>query len=104
MTRVELHRKHTKPFSWKGFILILIGGIILAMAFFTVRYYYQTTIRIDAPEEKLGDKVVIQLPNGQEVYTYENLIVEKNGKMYYKGEQNTMDLTGGTVRYENWQK
>ncbi len=74
------------------------------MAFFTVRYYYQTTIRIDAPEEKLGDKVVIQLPNGQEVYTYENLIVEKNGKMYYKGEQNTMDLTGGTVRYENWQK
>jgi hypothetical protein len=52
--------------------------------------------------ENPGPKVVIHLPNGQKVYTYENLIFEKEGKTYYKGERNTIDLTGGTVDYEEW--
>ena len=102
MTRVELHQKNPKPISWKGPILFLFAVIIFAGCFLLFRHYYQSTIRIEAPEENAGEKVVIQLPNGQEVYTYENFIFEKNGKMYYKGEQNRMDLTGGTIKYENW--
>jgi len=30
------------------------------------------------------------------------LIQEKDGKTYYKGERNTIDLTGGAVTYEEW--
>jgi hypothetical protein len=76
--------------------LIIAAGII----FF--HYYDQNSIKIEAPSENLGQKVVIELPNGQKVYTYDNLIYERNGKTYYKGERNTIDLTGGTVAYEEW--
>ncbi|WP_462409667.1 hypothetical protein [Neobacillus sp. Marseille-QA0830] len=104
MTRVELHQKNSRPFPWKGLILILLGAVFFSVSLFVFSHYYQSTIRIDAPEENVGKKVVIHMPNGQKVYTYENLIVEKNGKMYYKGDQNTIDLTGGTITYENWNK
>lgn len=76
--------------------------MILITGFVIFRHYYHSTIKIEAPAEILGDKVVIQLPNGQKVYTYDNFIIEKNGKTFYKGERNTIDLTGGTVAYEEW--
>ncbi len=77
--------------------------MILITGFFIFRHYYQSTIKIEAPTENLGEKVVIQLPNGQKVYTYDNFIIKKDGKTYYKGERNTIDLTGGTVAYEEWE-
>jgi hypothetical protein len=52
---------------------------------------------------ELGKKVVVQLPSGQKVYTYEKLIIVKNGRTYYKGERNIIDLTGGSVTYEDWE-
>jgi hypothetical protein len=77
--------------------------MILTAGFFIFHHYYQSTIKIEAPAEDPGQKVVIQLPNGQKVYTYDNFIIEKDGKTYYKGERNTIDLTGGTVAYEEWE-
>ncbi|CAH2713008.1 hypothetical protein BACCIP111895_00141 [Neobacillus rhizosphaerae] len=103
MTRVELYQNKPRQSPWKGLFFFIIACMILAMGFFVFRYYYQTTIKIEAPTEKLGQKVVIHLPNGQKVFTYENLIFEKDGKTYYKGERNTIDLTGGTVDYQDWE-
>ncbi|MFP7296488.1 hypothetical protein [Neobacillus niacini] len=77
--------------------------MILTTGFFFFGYYYQSTIKIESPEENLGSQVVIRLPDGKEVFTYENYIIEKDGKTYYKGERNTIDLTGGTVTYEDWE-
>ncbi|MFK9090434.1 hypothetical protein [Bacillus salipaludis] len=103
LTRVELYNHKPKQSSWKGLLFFIAACIILTASFFIFRYYYQTTIKIEAPTEHLGQKVVIHLQNGQKVYTYDNLIFEKDGKTYYKGERNTIDLTGGTVVYEDWQ-
>jgi hypothetical protein len=64
--------------------------------------YLKSQIRIEAPEVDLGRKVIILLPDGKEIQTYENLLVEKEGKMYYEGEWNTINITGGTVVYEDW--
>ncbi|MDQ0199692.1 hypothetical protein [Neobacillus ginsengisoli] len=102
MTRLELYRDKPKQFSWKGPFFFILACILITVGFFVFRYYYQNTIRIEAPSENLGRKVVILLPNDQKVYTYENLIYEKDGKTYYKGESNTIDLTGGTIEYKNW--
>ncbi|MCM3566908.1 hypothetical protein [Neobacillus mesonae] len=102
MNRVELYQQKPKPTPRKGLLLFLMTCMILAAGLTILGYYYQNSIKIDAPSEELGEKVVIDLPNGHKVYTYENLIVEKDGKMYYKGDLNTMDLTGGTISYENW--
>jgi hypothetical protein len=102
MTRLELYHNKPKQFSWKGPFFFILACIIVTGGLFVFRYYYQHSIRIEAPVVDLGSKVVIHLPNGQKVYTYENLIFKKNGKTYYKGERNIIDLTGGTVTYENW--
>jgi hypothetical protein len=104
MTRLELYHDKPKQFSWKGPFFFILTLVIMTASFFVFKYYYQSTIKIEAPSEDLGSKVVIHLPDGQEVFTYENLIIEKDGKTYYKGERNTIDLTGGTVTYENWQE
>ncbi|MFB3161795.1 hypothetical protein ABLO26_10500 [Neobacillus sp. 179-J 1A1 HS] len=103
MTRLEQYHKKTKQFSWKGPIFLILTFFIVAVGFFLFRYYYQSSIKIESPEEKLGSKVVVHLPDGKEVFTYENYIFEKDGRTYYKGERNTIDLTGGTVTYENWE-
>lgn len=101
MTRLELYHDKPKQFFWKSSIFFILACIILTIGFFVFRYYYQNSIKIDTPTDYLGRKVVIQLPSGQKVFTYENLIGEKDGKTYYKGS-NTIDLTGGTVDYKNW--
>jgi hypothetical protein len=90
-----------KPFTKKGkplFILIFIA--ILGVIFY---FYSQTWINVEKPKRELGDKVIITMPSGKNIYTYENLIVEKEGKLLYKGERNTLDLTGGEIVYENWE-
>jgi hypothetical protein len=65
-------------------------------------YYSKSLIKVEKPKEDLGRKVVIELPSGEEVFTYEKLVVRENGKMYYKGDRSTIDLTGGTIIYEDW--
>jgi hypothetical protein len=102
LTRFELNHNKQKSFSWKGPIFFIIICIFIIISFFMIHHYFQSTIRIDEPAADMGLKVVVHLPKGQEVYTYDKLIVEKNGKTYYKGERNTIDLTGGTVTYEDW--
>lgn len=102
MSRLELYHNKPKQFSWKGLFLFLFSGVILTIGFFIFRYYDQNSIKIEAPTENLGEKIVIELPNGQKVYTYENLIVKKEGNLYYKGERNTINLNGGTITYEQW--
>lgn len=102
MTRLELYQHRPKQIHWKGPIFFILLSVVLATGYFELHQYWQGTIRIEAPQEDLGKKVIVHLPNGQEVNTYENLIVKKNGKTYYKGERNTIDLTGGTVEYKNW--
>jgi hypothetical protein len=104
MTRLELYHDKTKQISLKGPLLFILICTIMIVGFFVFRHYYQTTIKIEAPQENLGPKVVIHLPNGQKVFTYENLIIEKDGKTYYEGERNTIDVTGGLVTYENWKE
>ncbi len=103
MTRLELYHDKPKQFSWKGPFFFILTCIILTVGILVFHNYYQSTIKIEAPAENLGSKVVIHLPNGQKVFTYENLIIEKDGKTFYKGERNTIDLTGGSVAYENWE-
>ncbi|XJZ28799.1 hypothetical protein ACF5W4_08440 [Bacillota bacterium Lsc_1132] len=102
MTRIELYHDKPKQFHWKGPSFFILSCLILAFGIYQFNQYWQGTIRIEAPKENLGKKVVVHLPNGQEVYTYENLIIKKNGKTYYKGDRNTIDLTGGTIDYKNW--
>lgn len=102
MTRLELYHSNPKQYHWKGPLFFAFFCIILAAGILYFYSNWQNSIRIDAPEENLGKKIVVHMPNGQEINTYANLIVEKNGKTYYKGERNTLDLTGGTIAYENW--
>lgn len=103
MTRVELYNHKPKQFPWKSLLFFVLMSLIIAAGILTFHYYEQRTIKIEAPSEDLGEKVVIELPNGQKVYTYDHLIIKKDGKTYYKGERNTIDLTGGTVAYEEWE-
>ncbi|MEK3855417.1 hypothetical protein [Cytobacillus sp. FSL H8-0458] len=99
MTRSELHME--KPKSKFMLMSIVLMGC-LAAAFTALYFYSQSLITIEAPKKELGEKIIIQLPSGKSVFTYENLIVEEEGKLFYKGERNTLDLTGGTIVYEEW--
>jgi len=102
MTRFERFHYESRQKSFKGQFLILLAGVFLLSFLFVFYYFSQSTIKIDEPKEELGQKVVVSMPNGHKLYTYENLIVEKNGKTFYKGERNTIDLTGGTIAYKDW--
>ena len=31
------------------------------------------------------------------------ILLKRMESLYYKGERNTIDLTGGTVIYQNWE-
>ncbi|MBB6443628.1 hypothetical protein [Bacillus benzoevorans] len=82
---------------WILYVIAALCAVLLSFYF-----YSQSLIRVDAPKEKLGEKVIVTLPDGGRVFTYENFIVEEKGKLLYKGERNTIDFTGGNVIYENW--
>lgn len=99
MSRLERNHVQSKPFFWKG---VLIFSLLIVSFLIAAHLYLKSQIRIEAPEVDLGRKVIIQLPDGKEIQTYENLLVEKEGKMYYEGEWNTINITGGTVVYEDW--
>ena len=103
MTRIELYHQKTKQFSWKRPFFFILTLMVLTVAFYMFLHFYQSTIKIESPEENVGSQVVIHLPDGKELFTYENYIFEKDGRTYYKGERNTIDVTGGTVTYENWE-
>jgi hypothetical protein len=100
MNRIErYHVQHSKPFFLNGWVicLVFLCGLII-----TANLYLKSQIKIEAPKVELGRQVIIQLPNAKEIQTYEGLIVKKDGKLYYKGEWNTIDITGGTVVYQDW--
>ncbi|EFV79147.1 hypothetical protein AADC60_08240 [Cytobacillus pseudoceanisediminis] len=100
MTRSELHMGKQKS----KFMLMSIVLLGFFAAVFTALYFYsQSLINIEAPKKELGEKIIIQLPSGKSVFTYENLVVKEEGKLFYKGERNTLDLTGGTIVYEEWE-
>ena len=86
---------------------IKCGVFILSSQVYRSFFHYICTlkslIKIEAPKQVLGEKVIITLPEGKKVYTYENLIIEEEGKLFYKGESNTLNLTGGQIVYENWE-
>ena len=60
-------------------------------------FYSQALIKVEAPQLELGEKIVVTLSDGKTIYTYENLLVEEEGKLLYKGANSTIDLTGGVV-------
>lgn len=84
--------------GWMLYVFITLSAIILSFYF-----YAQSLITVEAPEQNLGEKVIITLPDGGKIFTYENYIVEEDGKLLYKGERNTIEFTGGFVVFENWQ-
>jgi hypothetical protein len=100
MSRAERLAKQHKPYYKMWSLYILAGFIVLILSLY---FYSKTLIRIEAPKQILGEKVIITLPAGKKVYTYENLIIEEEGKLLYKGERNTLNLTGGQIVYENWE-
>lgn len=89
-----------KPFyrSWLMYFLLVAFGLFIG-----TNLYFKSQIKINAPEVDLGKKVVVILQNGQEMKTYENLLVEKEKKIYYKGEFNTIDVTEGIIVYKDWE-
>ncbi|QED47293.1 hypothetical protein [Cytobacillus dafuensis] len=99
MTRSERHIERQRP-SFKKRLFIFL--FICISTFAVLSFYLKSIIKIEAPQKDLGQKVIIQLPSGNHIYTYENLIVKENGRLYYKGERNTLDLTGGIILYEEW--
>ncbi|MEH7275341.1 hypothetical protein [Neobacillus vireti] len=104
MTRIELyHQKKSRQFTWKRPFFFILTCIILTVGFFVFRHYYQSTIKIESPEEDVGSQVVIHLPDGKELFTYKNYIYEKDGRTFYKGDRNIIDVTGGKVIYEKWE-
>ncbi|MCQ6275053.1 hypothetical protein JMM81_08775 [Bacillus sp. V3B] len=100
MSLSEQTTNEKNPFYklWPMYIVLVLLLVIIGLYF-----YSQSLIRIETPKKELGDKVIITLPAGKTIFTYENFIVEEDGKLLYKGERNTIDLTGGDIVYENWE-
>lgn len=102
MNRLERYHAKKKTFQWKMPILGFLLVVFIFVGMIGILHSGKTTTGESTDREDLGQKVVIHLPNGQKVYTYEKLIIKKDGKTYYKGDRNTIDLTGGKVEYKNW--
>ena len=81
----------------------LYMSVVLLFILIGFYFYSQSLIKVEAPEFDPGNKIIITLPDGKMIYTYENLIYEKNGKLIYKGENSTLNLTGGKVDNKKWQ-
>ncbi|SHT00052.1 Uncharacterised protein [Mycobacteroides abscessus subsp. abscessus] len=82
------------------FLLVCLIVLFLLVA---KLYDNNTIVPVQPKEDEPGEKIIIILPSGKKVYTYENLIVSENGKLYYKGDRSELDLTGGIVKYEDWE-
>ncbi len=65
MTRIELYHQKTKRFSWKRPFFFILTLMILTVGFFMFKHFYQSTIKIESPEENVGSQVVIHLPDGK---------------------------------------
>ncbi|NRG35198.1 hypothetical protein HRF63_25410 [Bacillus circulans] len=105
MKRTDKHKEDENKNNIGKKVMYFLGSILLLTTIFG-GYIFSDRYFASEPKtgtEEYGDKVVITLPNGKKVFTYENLIVEEDGKLLYKGERNTIDLSGGVVVYENWE-
>lgn len=102
MGRLERYHANKKTLHWKIPLFLILLGILIIMGIIALQHGGRASVVTGAQTEDLGRKVVVHMPNGQEVYTYEKLIIKKNGKFYYKGDRNTIDLTGGKIQYKNW--
>ncbi len=100
MGQIGQNRMETKPFYKLGTLYVLIALITVLIGLY---FYSQALIQINKTNPDLGEKVIVSLPDGKSILTYENLIVEENGKLFYKGENSTIDLTGGSVVYQEWE-
>ncbi|MCM3321958.1 hypothetical protein [Cytobacillus kochii] len=98
MTRQERNRK--QHFNLDKILILLITLMITAIT--SLYFYSRSIIVIEAPKTDYGEKIVVQLPSGQKVFTYEKLVVKKDGKLIYQGEHQTIALTGGKIKYEDW--
>lgn len=47
----------------------------------------------------LGRTVIVYMPNGTKMYTYEKYIIQKDGKTYYKSEYYNMNITNARIEY-----
>lgn len=104
-TRLERHlMKKSSTSKWKKAFVITIYSIFsfMVVCLFVVHLYMEMNKQIEAPKEDLGRKVIIELPKNKKIYTYENLITEENGEIYYEGKFNKIKATGGTITYEEW--
>ena len=99
MSQIQRITEETKPFYKAGSVYILLSLVAIIIGLY---FYSQALIKVEAPQLELGEKIVVTLSDGKTIYTYENLIVEEEGKLLYKGANSTIDLTGGVVEYEEW--
>ena len=77
MSRVERLANQRKPFykMWSLYFIIAVITLLLSTYF-----YSKSLIKIKSPKQVLGEKVIITLPEGKTVYTFENLIIEEDRK------------------------
>lgn len=102
--------KHAGTHFIKTFLLA--KKVYITVSILIITLFIGTYLTIDhlfpneanSASSDLGDKVIVTMPNGKKVYTYENFLIEEKGKLLYKGERNTIDLTGGVVVYEDWKE
>lgn len=78
-------------------LLVLIGLLVILLA---ITYHFTVGISAPATAVDQGRQVTVKLQNGTSMETYEEYIVQKDGKMYYEGDYNTIDLTGAELTYE----
>lgn len=86
----------------KGILSFLVI-VLLLLAAYKVYHMVLPPTKIEAPQPELGRQVIVHLPDGKEVYTYEFYIKRKKGRVYYKGERNKIDLTKGKIEYKDWE-
>lgn len=105
-SRLERHfqKKSSTKTTWKKVLIISIYSLftIMIVSLFAIHLYMDLNKQIETPKQDLGRKVIIELPKNKKIYTYENLITEENGELYYEGKFNKINATGGTIIYENW--
>ncbi|MFT8323250.1 MAG: hypothetical protein ABF649_20495, partial [Bacillus sp. (in: firmicutes)] len=104
MDRSDKYKENKNPFRKKMMLVVSLVIIVVFISIYIGIGHYFSHTHTSTASRDLGEKVVITLPSGKKVYTFENLLVKENGKLLYKGERNTIDLTGGVVVYEDWKE